>query len=121
VPNPFVHIELLSTDMGKARSFYGDVFDWKFNDDVSGDGNPYVMLDVGGNTGANFMDSPIADPRPFWLPYVQVEDIQETLEAVRSRGGTVVRDRTDEPGMGSFAIVRDPVGAAFGLVQFPTA
>lgn len=120
MPNPFVHIELLSTDMGEARSFYGAVFDWKFNDVPRG-GNPYVMLDVGGNTGANFVESPIADPGPFWLPYVQVEDIQETLEAVRSRGGTVVRDRADEPGMGSFAIVRDPMGAASGLVQFPTA
>jgi len=105
--------------MGEARSFYGDVFDWKF-DDVPRAGNPYVMLDVGGTTGANFVESPIAEPGPFWLPYVQVEDIQKTLERVRSRGGTVVRDREVAPGIGSFAIVRDPMGAAFGLVQFPT-
>ena len=27
--NPFVHVELMSTDVGKAKAFYGKLFDWK--------------------------------------------------------------------------------------------
>jgi len=27
--NPFVHVELMATDVGKAKSFYGELFDWK--------------------------------------------------------------------------------------------
>jgi predicted enzyme related to lactoylglutathione lyase len=27
--NPFVHVELNTTDVGKAKTFYGKLFDWK--------------------------------------------------------------------------------------------
>jgi len=30
--NPFVHVELMSTDVGKAKDFYGKLFDWKLED-----------------------------------------------------------------------------------------
>ena len=30
--NPFVHCELATTDVGKAKGFYGKLFDWKFDD-----------------------------------------------------------------------------------------
>jgi predicted enzyme related to lactoylglutathione lyase len=30
--NPFVHVELMSTDVAKAKSFYGKLFDWNLED-----------------------------------------------------------------------------------------
>ena len=30
--NPFVHVELSTTDIAKAKSFYGQLFSWKFED-----------------------------------------------------------------------------------------
>ena len=30
--NPFVHVELMSTDVDKAKSFYGKLFDWTLED-----------------------------------------------------------------------------------------
>jgi hypothetical protein len=35
--NPFVHVELMSTDVDKAKSFYGKLFDWKLEDMDMGD------------------------------------------------------------------------------------
>jgi predicted enzyme related to lactoylglutathione lyase len=35
--NPFVHVELMSTDVGKAKAFYGELFDWKLEDRDTGD------------------------------------------------------------------------------------
>lgn len=32
MPNPFVHIELMATDVGKAKTFYGQLFDWELED-----------------------------------------------------------------------------------------
>ncbi len=29
---PFVHVELNTTDVAKAKSFYGKLFDWKLED-----------------------------------------------------------------------------------------
>ena len=30
--NPFVHVELNTTDPAKAKTFYGQLFDWKMED-----------------------------------------------------------------------------------------
>ena len=30
--NPFVHVELNTTDVAKAKKFYGDLFAWKLKD-----------------------------------------------------------------------------------------
>ena len=37
--NPFVHLELNTTDLAKAKEFYGTLFGWKFEDmDMGPDG-----------------------------------------------------------------------------------
>ena len=36
--NPFVHVELTTSDTGKAKSFYGELFDWKLEDMEMGPG-----------------------------------------------------------------------------------
>ena len=48
--NPFVHVELMSTDVGKAKTFYGKLFDWKLEDIDMGD-MTYTMIKVGEGTG----------------------------------------------------------------------
>ena len=30
--NPFVHVELATTDLDKAKSFYRSLFDWQLQD-----------------------------------------------------------------------------------------
>ena len=30
--NPFVHVELMSTDVNRSKEFYGKLFDWKMQD-----------------------------------------------------------------------------------------
>ena len=49
MPNPFVHVELNTTDTGKAKSFYGALFDWKLEDMPMSDGS-YTMIQVGEGT-----------------------------------------------------------------------
>ena len=44
--NPFVHVELMSNDVGNAKSFYGKLFDWTFEDMPMGD-RTYTMIRVG--------------------------------------------------------------------------
>lgn len=91
-----MHVELLSTDMTKAQDFYSQIFDWTFRD-IPRAGNPYTMIDVGEGTGGNFVESPLAGSNPFWLAYVAVQDMTQTLEAVLANGGTIVRDQAQEP------------------------
>jgi len=44
--NPFVHVELNTTDVSKAKTFYGKLFDWTL-DDVDMGNSTYTMIKVG--------------------------------------------------------------------------
>src|SRR6266850_1676860 len=105
--NPFVHVELMSTDVGKAKSFYGKLFDWKMEDMPLGD-STYTMIKVGDGTGGGLMKNPMPDATSSWLAYVQVEDLKKAVEKARSLGGTIMKDKTDVMGMGALAIINDP-------------
>jgi catechol 2,3-dioxygenase-like lactoylglutathione lyase family enzyme len=56
--NPFVHVELTTQDPDKAKSFYGELFDWKLEDVEIGPGFTYTMVRVGEGTGGGIMKTP---------------------------------------------------------------
>jgi uncharacterized protein len=113
--NPFVHVELMSTDAGAAKSFYGKLFDWKLEDMPMDGGQTYTMLNVGEGTGGGLMQNPIPNAPSSWIAYVLVDDVQKAADKAKSLGGTVMKDKTEVKGMGSFAIITDPTGAMLGL------
>jgi predicted enzyme related to lactoylglutathione lyase len=113
--NPFVHVELNTTDPDKARAFYGKLFDWKLNDVPMESGGTYTMIEVGGGTGGGLMKHPMPGAPSTWLAYVQVDDIRAATDKARSLGATIAKDVTEVPGAGWFAVIVDPTGAALGL------
>jgi predicted enzyme related to lactoylglutathione lyase len=115
--NPFVHIELSSTDVTRAKTFYGSLFGWKLNDVDMGGGHQYTLIDVGEGIGGGMMSHPVPGAPSSWLAYVNVDDIKQATEKARSLGGNVMREPTEVPGEGWFSVVIDPTGAAFGLWQ----
>jgi predicted enzyme related to lactoylglutathione lyase len=112
--NPFVHVELMSTDVAKAKSFYGKVFDWQFEDMPMAE-MTYTIIRVGEGTGGGLMKNPMPGAPSSWVPYVLVEDVRATTEKAKSVGATLIKDVSEVPGMGSFSIISDPVGAMLGL------
>jgi len=115
--NPFVHMELMSNDVGKAKSFYGKLFDWTL-EDMSTPATPdgtYTMIKVGEGTGGGLMKNPIPGAPSAWLAYVLVDDVKAATGKVKSLGGNVMKDTTEVPGMGRFSIITDPTGAMLGL------
>jgi uncharacterized protein len=112
--NPFIHIELNTTDPDKARAFYGSLFDWKLSDMPMPDGN-YTMIDVGDGTGGGLLKHPMPGAPSVWIPYVTVDDVNAATEKARSLGASIIREVTEIPEMGSFSVVLDPTGAAFGI------
>ena len=100
--NPFVHVELATTDIGKAKSFYQSLFSWQLQD-----------MDMGGG----MMKHPVPGAPSAWLPYALVDDVKAATEKAKSLGAKVMRDVTEVPNAGSFSIIIDPTGAALGLWQ----
>ena len=114
--NPFVHLELSSTDVNNAKAFYGKLFDWKLEDAPMGDMN-YTMIGAGSGPGGGMMQQMVPGAPSSWLAYVQVDDIKAATKKASSLGATVMRDVTEVMDMGWLSIIVDPTGAALGLWQ----
>ena len=106
MPNPVVHFEIQVNDTEAAQEFYRKLFDW----DISAD-NPmqYGMVDTqaGGINGGV-----TADPAaPQVVIYVEVEDLQASLDRAESLGGKTLVPPREIPGVVTFA---DDVGPGSG-------
>lgn len=115
--NPFVHVELSSTDVGAAKSFYGKLFDWQLEDVVMSPEMTYTLIKVGDGTGGGMMKQMIPGAPSSWLSYVLVDDIKAATAKAASLGANVMQDVTEVTGMGWFSVIVDPTGAALGLWQ----
>ena len=114
--NPFVHVELNTTDVSKAKSFYRGLFNWTLEDVPMGP-QSYTMIKVGEGTGGGIMKHPVPGAPSAWLAYVLVDDIAAATKKAKSLGANVMKDVTEVMGMGSLSIIIDPTGAALGLWQ----
>ena len=115
--NPFVHIELHTGDLAKAKAFYSSLFDWKLQDIPMPDGGSYTMINVGEGTGGGMMSNPAPGVPPHWLAYVGVDDVVAATEKARSLGATICQDVMEVAGYGWLSILTDPTGATFALWQ----
>lgn len=112
--NPFVHVELNTTDVNKAKTFYGGLFNWEL-EDVAMPGGTYTIIKVGEGTGGGLMQHPVPGAPAMWLAYVLVDDVAASTQKAKSLGATIMKDVTEVMGMGWFSIILDPTGAALGL------
>jgi predicted enzyme related to lactoylglutathione lyase len=53
--------------------------------------------------------------------YFAVADCDATAASVERLGGSVTVPPTDVPGIGRFAMLRDPQGAVFAVIRFHDA
>jgi len=120
-PGAFAWNELGTRDVGAAKEFYGAVFGWGFRDNDMGEMGTYTEWLNGEASIGGMMDvsGRLPDEIPaHWLVYFAVENTDAALETVKSSGGGVSFGPVDIPA-GRFAIVTDPHGAAFAVIQLP--
>jgi hypothetical protein len=110
-------IDLSTSDTDRAQQFYGAVFGWTFEG---------AGADYGGYINASKDDRPVAglmynDPQwnspDGWTTYFHTADIQATVAAARSAGGTTCVEPMEVKDKGWMAMGTDPSGAFYGLWQ----
>ena len=113
--NPVVHWEIGAKDAKKLGEFYSQVFGWKINTD-----NPmnYGMVSPGGPGG---IDGGIFQTRPgdpnYLTFYIQVDDLQASLDKAEALGGKTVVPPMPIPNVGAIALFQDPEGHTVGLFK----
>jgi uncharacterized protein len=111
--------ELTSTDIERALPFYRDVFGWETRRSPMPGGPDYIEFQLGGQSvaGAWAMDpSQMRGAPSQWMVYFAVKDVDAAFRTAIDNGAREVNAPQAYPG-GTFAIVTDPQGAAFGLLQ----
>jgi uncharacterized protein len=118
VPGSFCWNELGTTDTQKAGDFYTGLFGWT-RDDMSGGPVEYTMFKNGDRgAGGMFKITPEMGPMPpNWLVYFAVDDCDARAQKATELGGQVMKPADDIPGIGRFAILLDPQGAAFAIIK----
>lgn len=118
----FIWYELMTNDAAAAGSFYAAVIKgWTFGERVPTDVD-YRMIQRsdGGNAGGVLQltdEMRSGGARPVWLGYLHVKDVDSSVAAIKSDGGQAMREPWDQPGVGRLAMVTDPQGAPFYLMD----
>lgn len=107
--------EHTSTDAEKAKGFYTELFGWELESFKPGEID-YTLIKDGGRSHGGFME-PESGPPPHWLMYVLVQDADEIAEKAKGAGGSAIMDPFDVPEVGRLAILKDPQGAVFAVIQ----
>ena len=109
--------ELWTPDEARAVKFYERVFGYTHDTMDMGEQGTYFILKKDGAMRAGLMKSIEPKAQPMWLPYVAVDDCDATAAKAKTLGAQVVSGPEDVPGVGRFAVLVDPLGAAIALMK----
>lgn len=114
----FIWYELVTTDVAAAADFYRAVAGWSAKS-IEMPSMNYTVLEipgepvgVGGMMELQAIHMAEGIP-PNWTGYIDVDDVDLCLAELVMLGGSIRRQPEDIPGVGRFAVVADPHGAAF--------
>ena len=94
MPRPVVHLELHTGDQEAASAFYARLLRWR-PELVEARCGSYLALELGGGLCGGIVEC--ATKRPLWLPYVEVDQIDEQTERARQLGARVLLEPREGP------------------------
>ncbi|NER84719.1 MAG: VOC family protein [Leptolyngbya sp. SIO1D8] len=111
--------ELQTKDLETATQFYSGLFGWQTRTTKNALGGEYVEFLRGEHSGAGMIEiqADWGDVPPNWVVYFTVENCNATLEKAKALGGRVDMDPIELEDVGRFAIVQDPQGAYFTVIE----
>jgi predicted enzyme related to lactoylglutathione lyase len=124
VPGAMVWNELNTTDVPKAKTFFDKLLDgkWSLETDTTG-AMEYTSIKYAGTEDwvGGLMELPeqaraMGAPSN-WVVYFAVEDCDATVTKATELGAQVYAPAFDVPGTGRMAVLGDPQGAAFAVIQ----
>jgi predicted enzyme related to lactoylglutathione lyase len=119
-PGQWIWSSLLVGDPDKDAAFYRAVFGYQVFDQIRDDGVEHVLLASGdyARGSVNALPPGGSGLHPHWLNFVRVVNTADAVAKVKALGGQVlVAPHLDRHG-GSTAVVADPSGAPFGLLEW---
>jgi predicted enzyme related to lactoylglutathione lyase len=118
-PGSFCWNELYTKDTAASERFYTALFGWRVKRITGATGQPYTEFRIGERPAAGMMEiqAEWGEVPPNWSVYFAVADCASALEQVGSLGGRIEMEPMAITGVGTFAVVQDPQGAHFLVIE----
>lgn len=114
----FVWHELMTRDVPAAKTFYSKLTGWKT---IPWPLDPsYTVCHADTGPVAGIMQIPPEFPAefpPHWVQYIGTRDVDGIADAAVRAGGSLVKAPADMQGAGRYAVLKDPQGAAFAIID----
>jgi predicted enzyme related to lactoylglutathione lyase len=111
--NRLVHLELHTGDLPAARELYARLCGWR-GEQIDAGCAPYLALELGGGLSGGIVEC--ATRRPLWLPYVEVDRIDDATGRARTLGASVLLEPREGPA-GWRSVVSAPAGGEIAFWQ----
>lgn len=118
-----VSADLTVPDAENIRDFYKEVIGWESEElalsDEDGSYADYVMKDAEGNWtgGVCHARGVNKDIPPRWIVYINVADIEKSVEKCRKLGGRVLKESKNADGSYQYALIEDPAGSVLAVTK----
>jgi predicted enzyme related to lactoylglutathione lyase len=93
-PNPVVHLELHTADLAGASALYSELCGWR-PAQVKTCAGRYLAFEFGAALAAGMVET--GARHPIWLPYVEVDAIDEATNRARRLGAAVAVEPREGP------------------------
>ncbi len=107
--------ELSTEDPEAAVSFYQQAFGYTHETTEMPTGAYFVLKN--GDAMRGGVTKALDESPAHWLQYVMVDDCDAAVARAERQGGKIMAPAQDVPGVGRFAILRDPLGATLGVIK----
>ena len=104
------HFEIPADDVGRAKSFYGSVFGWTYDE---WDDDTAMIHAVGDDSIGGDIYKRESPEAPTVV--ITVDSIEQSLDAILKAGGQRLGGIETMQGMGRYAYFTDPEGNRLGL------
>jgi predicted enzyme related to lactoylglutathione lyase len=109
--------DLNTPDPDQATKFYSSLFGWKFEKSEH-DSSGYLHIKNGEVYIGGLPPAQHRPPGPpHWLPYLQVSNCDAIAAKAKAMSGKFCLEPMTMEGVGRFAVIADPQGAAFAIFQ----
>ncbi len=113
IDGKFVWFELVTSDVGAAKGFYGELLGWTTEGMPGGE---YTIVNNAGVGQAGITEPRMGEPA-HWHSYVSVPDVDAAAKRAVKAGGKVLVEPFDVPTVGRMAAIQDPQGAVLSLFR----
>ena len=122
LPGKFTWFDMATPKPVEQQDFYASLFGWSFRSPGQSDDDYALIVNRGRAIGGMFRHEPPGGEQDgaLWIALMSVTSVDEAIATTQSSGGAVQVQAATVPDRGRHALLTDPAGAIFGVLDSST-